>query len=283
MHHTFHFAMAMTAACLLSVTNGSRLWAAPNTDEPLAAMATRADEESKALSAEATKQYQQAAAAITSIMQKLKAGDVKKISAKEFGASYTAMRRMQRLGKQLEQWGETAGIDFQVRSGGIGTDWTIAKREFIKLPEVASKLPQAYKTFSTDAKKREKNLAAAGQLFKQQKYVEAEKALLNDIEVLEGLSCLLDDSQMEPLANFYNALGKVMAELDKQRVQAGKDRLQGMIAADEPGFDALLAQMKQAATDLKAGENPKFDDVQMTGPEFVAAARDCEKPAPCGQ
>lgn len=277
MRSTSLLLLSFLAAGLLCAVDAQRTSAAPNTDDPLAALSTRSEAEVQKLSAEATAQYKVASDAITGIVTKIKNNEIKKIHPKEFGAAYVAAQRMKRLGKQLEQWGETAGIDFQVRASGVLTDWDLARKDFLKLPEISSKLPALAKAFQGEATKRKKSVTAAGQLYKQQKFDEAEQILCENIDALEQVGSLLDDTLKEPIVPFTQALNTVMIDLNKLRVQAGQERLQGLIDADSPGFEPLLAQMKQAVADLKAGQKPKFDGQEMTSPEFVKAAGDAWK------
>ena len=266
------FCLALLLASLFWAGGSSPASGAPNTDAPLEPLLTRAEEDVQALTAEAVKQYQAAASVITGMVEKMNNNELKKINPKEFSAAWVAKQRLERLGKRLEQWGETAGIDFQRRASAIHADWHMVKKEFVKLPEISSKLPLVLKTFNNDAKKRKSTLVAIGKLYQQKQYEQAETALLKDIDALDEIGCLLADDQRAEISSFTAPLGKVMAELNKIRVEAGKQRLQDLIDAEPPGFDEILAQLKQAATDLKAGNDPTFDGQPMSGPELVKAA-----------
>ena len=246
--------------------------AAPNTDDPDDTLATRNDAKVQGLATEAAEQYKTAHEIITEMVDKLDADQTIKINPKQFGTSFVAILRLERLGRELEDAGETAGIDFQLRALALRSEWQRVKTVFFQAAGVNAKLPPIYLKVKADATNRSRKLVAVQKLIDQEDWEQAGEIIHEEIEELEDLGCWLKDATRQPLFPFEEMRDQIVPKLREQRRAAAIEQLTTLREQTTPDFEHLLSQLQQGEQDLKAGKNPSFDGQECTGPEFLQKA-----------
>ena len=259
----------LTGAWLLAAT---LCLAAPNTDDSGDALETRSEPELKQLATEAAAEYKTANELITEMLQKVEEGQPDKINPKSIGTSWVATYRMERFGQALEDAGETAGLDFQIRSQILRKDLRRVMKQYHDATGLNAKLPAIYAQLKANAQRRARELEGVKRLVDQQDWEKASELVHEQIEELDELGCWMTDAKRAPLFPFETLREQIMPKLREQRSAAAQEKLAELRDQITPDYAQLLSQLQQGAKDLRAGKDPTFDGQQYSGPEFLQQA-----------
>ncbi len=256
----------LTFGLLLALVCGGR--SAASTDEdPEAPLAVRPEDESRKLQKEAESRDRKARAAVTTFREKLAEDRLSQVKAGAVGDAHVAILQLDRLSRRLVLLGEPAGRDFSMRTMELRAGLTEIVGEYLQLPGVPERIARDYEVLRREAQKRRGVLDLARAL----QWEMAESILHEAIDDLEkGAVWLGSDQRRMVLGEFAEMAGVVAMRVRRIREERAQAALAEAREAQTPDFDALLGEIRSAASSVQGSGAVEVEGQSLTGPEFLA-------------
>ncbi|NQT16976.1 MAG: hypothetical protein HQ582_29735 [Planctomycetes bacterium] len=254
---------------LLALVCGER--SAASTDEdPEAPLAVRPEDESRKLQKEAESRDRKARAAVTTFREKLAEDRLSEVKAGAVGDAHVAVLQLDRLARRLILLGEPAGRDFSMRMMELRAGVTEIVGAYLHLPGVPERIARDYEVLQREAQKRRDVLDKARALGEREEWEKAESILHEAIDDLEkGAVWLGSDQRRMVLGEFAEMAGVVAMWVRRIREERAQAALAEAREAQTPDFDALLGEIRSAASSVQGSSAVEVEGQSLTGPEFL--------------
>jgi len=199
-------------------------------------------------------------------------GKLVALAPKVIGQTAANTTKLQRLASQLELWGETAGVDYRLRSLRFRGELSDLIRAYRALPTKNETLRKALPTITARAAQLSKDLPTVAKLSSQGKQIDAEGLLNAWADELEVFLCWFDEVDRGNVMKPFQKAREIVLPL---AMQMRKDQIAGKLVdlrnQAAPDFMAILAEAKMAADGVRASGKATMGDKSLSGPEAVAA------------
>lgn len=243
---------------------------ASNNEDPEAPLAVRAEEESRQLRADAQRLHEKARAAMATFQEKLAENQISRVKPRAVGQTHVAILQLDRLAQRLVLRGEPAGADLQLRAEQLGRELQPIVEAYLQLPGVAERVARDYKNLVARAQPRAAVLSKAKQLADRQEWEKAASALHGAIDELET-TCVWFSAQQR--RRVPGDLAGPLAIVEDRVRRLRKERARELLAETRrkltPDFDALLGEVGNAITTLRARSNTGPDGESHFGPNVL--------------
>jgi hypothetical protein len=189
----------------------------------------------------------------------------------ELGRAYVVTQRIDRIGEQMQIWGEAAGTELRIEADQLRERvWTMICS--ICGPN-SQPLEKALPTLVTKAKQRQSALDQVAKLRASGNFAKAEATLLPVYDELHSMAVLYRPTDRSwPIGPYDVALNAVAGEMRQERTQQAKKTLTDTCAAKLPDLAGFQTRLATAASEIGRAGVADWNGKQLTGPELVDAA-----------
>ncbi|MEO8496108.1 MAG: hypothetical protein ABI614_13640, partial [Planctomycetota bacterium] len=207
-----HRALTFLLLTFLYFVSSPMATANPNHEDSEAALAVHGAEDAKALHDKAAALYAPSAKETQTYLEAISKGSGARLSGPAIGKTRLKLVQMERLGAQLEIYGEPAGTDFRLRFEIVNRAlWLQVIEPYAAAPTSQNFVNSIRLTVKKHTPTRMKTLAKIQQLVAEQKWEAAEGELNELFDGLEAGTCFLSNQERNEIQQPF---GEVRAAID---------------------------------------------------------------------
>ncbi|MCL4201558.1 MAG: hypothetical protein KJ000_03635 [Pirellulaceae bacterium] len=193
-----------------------------------------------------------------------------KAGAKQFSEAHVSLRRLRRLGLDLQIQGETAGIDFAMRADDLLKQWNEALQAFKNNPANAAQINKIRQVVPAQQQKANMALQNARKLMREQQPLKAYLYLEGIFDEVTFYTEFLSAQESTPLLSDYQRL---LPEIASVRHRQLRDQVLAKLEQAGtplvPDTQTLLATVSAAANALQSTPTADVDGQPLTGPQCL--------------
>jgi hypothetical protein len=242
----------------------------PNHENAFLPLAVHGEGISSTLQDGAQDRFLAAGKAIQAAQALQQRGQLRKVDPVALGKANVAAKQMRRLAEQLGALGEPAGAEFQRRAVVNSPTFELAQ-SFAATPEGGVYVAKVRQIIANSANARTNAIRKAEELGNRGKWEEAEKTLYDILDKLDAITIFLPTNEIDAIyLPFGNIQLRVNQEMGRIRHHAGREILNKRLDDQLPDFDALLADIREAADSVRDSGQATIGDQERSGPETFA-------------
>lgn len=247
--------------------------AGPDTNDPIDAFAVRSEAPVDDWQTAAEADCREADAKLQAALEQVEAGDAESIRIRTIGEIHAALSRIERLGKRLQIFGETAGYDFERRSEFGRRDLNSVMSAIRRLPNADRRINSGYAVYTREAQAKRAGLKRLEALLKREAYAEALEKINEVIDELSMMGIWYPiDKQESVMKAFWNVRGVANKAMQEKWEQQAADQLAAAAAEREPDFATLIAALREASRTLATQAEVDFGGQPCSGPAVLRSA-----------
>ncbi|MDA1048886.1 MAG: hypothetical protein O3C40_00185 [Planctomycetota bacterium] len=268
---TLNRTLTLPLVALLHMICASTASANPNHQDAEAALAAHGGGAAKELHAKAASLYAAAAQETRTQLEAVANGRGARLSGKAIGQTRQKLRQIERLGPQLEIYGEPAGADFRWRFPYLATpQWWDVVTPFAATPSSQNFVNSIRLAIQKQTPARMKTLESIQKMVAEQKWQAAEDELYGLFDRLEVGICFLSNQERQQI---YAPFGEVQAAIDtamrRIRSQEAAQLLGQSRAQQTPDFTSHITAIREATASIATAGQANWDGEQVAGPQLV--------------
>jgi len=266
-----HRALTLLLLTLFHLVISPFASANPNDKDSGAALAAHGSGAAKELHARAASLYAAAAQETRTQLEAVASGRGERLSGKAIGQTRMKLRQIERLGPQLEIYGEPAGADFSFRFSDLATpQWWDVVTPYAATPGSQNFVNSIRDVIKKQTPARMKTLEKLQKMVAEQKWQPAEIELYRLFDGLEAGICFLSNQERQEILQPF---GEVRAAIDgamrRIRSQEAAKSLGQSRTQQTPDFASHITAIREATAAVSASGQADWDGEQVTGPQLV--------------
>ncbi len=268
--------LASTLVIYLLLRFDSTVTANPNDKDVQDSLAAHGSGTAKEIHARAASLYESAAQEVKTQLEAVTAGRGERLSGKVIGQTRQKLIQIERLGPQLEIYGEPSGADFHRRFSYLATpQWHKVVKPYAAAPSSQKFVTSVRLSVKKQTPARMKTLEKLQKLVADQKWQTAEAELNKLFDGLEVGTCFLSNQERNDIAKpFSEVRGAIDTAMRRIRSQEAAQLLGESRKQQTPDFATYTNEIRQAVAALAASGQATWDGEQVTGPQLVGRIGD---------
>ena len=225
--------------------------AEPTDKNPHELLAVRREDECERLRAAAGEALQEAREATARFMELSEQGKLKSIKLLALGEAFVKTEQVGRYAARLQWLGEPAGIDLAARVPPIRTELLKLMEVYRALPGGAGNIGKGLPVLKKKTEQRKKAIPKIDSLTKEEKWEEAETALLAMVDELVAMGVFYEVAQ-RPYAAILQRQPAITGKVNERLRIKASETINKARAAEDETCTAAVAAMSPAVADQAA-------------------------------